>query len=325
MRAAARSILFALARLIHRMPNIRGRNRLFSVSLRLAQRIGGSVTVDVDGFSILLDLRDGLCRGVWASRSLSMGDALKEACQPGDVVFDAGANVGLMSLIAAREVGPTGRVVAIEPAARAFSLLQANAAQDFPDRIVAVQAACDELDGTATLFVSEYSAEFNSLRPDSVLDAGHQEIVPARSLRSLSRELNATPTVVKIDVEGAEWRTLKGLMDSDDTLRPRVLVVEAYEGNTLGFGYRPSAMCRWLTEHGYGLSLTRGEERFEYSDERADGPPVARRGGAPTGVRASGRPRSSSSSHACGLRYGVGRRSCSAQRLSARASRRGRR
>jgi FkbM family methyltransferase len=272
MRRLARGTLFGLARVLHGLPDVPGRNRLFTIALRTAQRLGPPVVVEIEGLSLQLDLRDGLCRGLWAERAFPQGHALESLCGPGDVVIDAGANVGHMALLAAKAVGPTGHVIAIEPARRSFSLLEANARRNFPDRITAIHAACDESDGTATLFVSEYSEEFNSLRPDSVLDAGHQEVVPARSLRSLSRQLDLVPDVVKVDVEGAEWRVLKGLFDGDDAPRPRSLMVEAYSANTRGFGYQPSAMCRWLRDRGYDLSLSRDTERFEYSDARADGP-----------------------------------------------------
>ena len=271
MRAAARAGLFAVANLLYHAPDIPGRNRLFTIALRLAQRLGPPVVVEIDGFTLQLDLRDGICRGIWAERTFPQGRALKELVHSGDVVIDAGANIGYMSLIAAREVGPTGRVIAIEPAQRAFSLLEFNVRRNFPDRIVPVRAACDETDGRVTMFVSEYSEEYNSLRPESVLGRIHEEVVPARSLDSLSRELGIRPDVVKIDVEGAEWRVLKGLL-REGAPPPRTLVVEAYEGNSRAFGYRPSAMCAWLQERGYRLSLSRETEQFEYSDERVDGP-----------------------------------------------------
>jgi FkbM family methyltransferase len=271
MRGAARRALFAIARSLHHLPYFRGRNRLFTIALRLAQRLGPPVIVEVDGFSLQLDLRDGLCRGVWAQGTFPQGQTLQGLCEPGDVVVDVGANIGYMALIAARAVGPNGRVVAIEPAQRSFALLETNVARNFPDRIVAVRAACDEADGTATLFVSEYSEEHNSLRPEPVLGGIHEEVVPARSLRSLCGELQIHPDVVKIDVEGAEWPVLKGLL-GDDPPPPRTLLVEAYEPNTRGFGYLPSSMCGWLRGRGYRISLSRDSEEFSYSDARADGP-----------------------------------------------------
>lgn len=274
MRRVVRATLFALARILDRLPDVRGRNRLFTIALRLAQRLGPPVVVEAEGLLLQLDLRDGLCRGVWAARTFPQGRALVALCEPGDAVVDVGANIGYMALLAARRVGPAGRVIAVEPTQRAFGLLEINAARNFPDRVTAVRAACDETDGMATLFVSDYSSDLNSMRPDAVLNAGSQETVPARTLRSLSRELGITPDVVKIDVEGAEWNVLKGLFDGGGTEPPRSLMVEVCSTNTRGFGYRPSEMCRWVQARGYALELSHDGTPEAYSDERADGPGV---------------------------------------------------
>jgi FkbM family methyltransferase len=272
MSQQLRSLLFVAARRVYRLPrSLRGRNRLFTLILRLAQRLGPPIIVEVDGLTLQLDMRDGLCREVWAERSFPQGHVLRELCHPGDVVIDVGANIGHMSLMAAREVGPTGRVIAIEPGSRAFTLLQRNAALNFPDRITSVRAACDESDGTATLYVSKYSAEHNSLRPEPVIGGIGEEIVPTRSLQSLCRELDIIPDVIKIDVEGAEWRVLKGLLGGEGPF-PRSLLVEGCARHTRGYGYLPSAMCKWLRGQGYEIgSLSRDTEQFEYSDARADG------------------------------------------------------
>jgi FkbM family methyltransferase len=271
MRRQARNVLFVLARLVRRLPYFRGQNRLFTIALAWAQRLGPPVIVEIDGFSLELDLRDGLCRGLWAERAFPQGEALKALCQRGDTVIDVGANIGYTALIAARQVGPAGRVVAIEPGQRSFALLEKNVQRNFPDRIVSVHAACDEGDGTATLFVSAYSQEHNSLRPEAVVGGVHQEVVPIRALRSICHELDIAPDLVKIDVEGAEWPVLKGLLDEHGH-RPRTLFVEAYEPTARGFGYLPSAMCAWLCHQGYRLSLSRETEEFAYSAARADGP-----------------------------------------------------
>jgi FkbM family methyltransferase len=270
--AAIRNNLFAFAGFLDRRRSSRRRDLLFAITLRLAQPLGPPVVVDIDGFTFELDLRDGVCRSLWANRTFSEGHILSTLCQAGDVVIDAGANVGDTALIAARAVGPIGRVVAIEPAERPFSVLKKNAERNFPDRITPLRAACDEIDGTVTLFASDWSAQ-NSLRPGLTIGIPHREVVQARSLASLCQELGITPDLVKIDVEGAEWRVLKGLLERGGP-RPRKMLVEVYKNNSEAFGYMPSTLCAWLREQGYDLSLSRGTEQFEYSDERADGPLV---------------------------------------------------
>lgn len=67
--------------------------------------------------------------GAFPSRALGtveteVQDALAELLRPGDVFYDVGANVGYFTIIAARLVGPEGRVVAVEPQPEAVKRLQ---------------------------------------------------------------------------------------------------------------------------------------------------------------------------------------------------------
>jgi FkbM family methyltransferase len=54
-------------------------------------------------------------------------EALGRHLRPGGVFYDVGANVGFFSLIAARLVGPTGRVHAFEPVAENAAAVRENA------------------------------------------------------------------------------------------------------------------------------------------------------------------------------------------------------
>ena len=255
----------------HGGPIFEAGDRLTAALLSWGGRLGPPVTVEIDDFSLQLDLTDGLSRGLWLERQFPQsGRALKAQCRPGDVVFDVGANLGYMALIAARQVGPSGRVIAVEPAQRSFQLLRANVAANFPERVIAVRAACDETDGTATVYVCDVSEEYSSMRPEAIRARAHTEVVPARSLRSLARELEVVPNVVKVDVEGAEWAVLKGLID--DTDGPRALVVEAYAHNTRQFGYVPSEMCQWLLDRGYSLAVASEHDDHRYTPALVDGP-----------------------------------------------------
>lgn len=70
------------------------------------------------GYTLRLDLADYFQR--WAyflSRyhEVPLQLLLRKALQPGDVFVDGGANIGLVSLVAASRVGRSGRVLAFEP------------------------------------------------------------------------------------------------------------------------------------------------------------------------------------------------------------------
>lgn len=58
----------------------------------------------------------------WVDRTL------RRLTLPGEVALDIGANIGATSLVLARAVGPSGKVVAFEPHPQTAILLRANLA-----------------------------------------------------------------------------------------------------------------------------------------------------------------------------------------------------
>ena len=72
---------------------------------------------------------------------------------PGGVFVDVGAHIGVYSLIAAKVVGPTGRVFAIEPQAACLTPLQTNASANGLTNIVLIPEAASDHDG-ATQFTA---------------------------------------------------------------------------------------------------------------------------------------------------------------------------
>ena len=66
---------------------------------------------------------------------------------PGDVFFDLGAYVGPFTLLAARLVGPEGRVVAFEPDPRARAVLERNLAANGVANVTVVPCAVGDRHG----------------------------------------------------------------------------------------------------------------------------------------------------------------------------------
>lgn len=66
----------------------------------------------------------GLVRGTLET---SVQEAMRRLLPRGGVFFDVGANIGFFSLIAARLVGPDGKVVAFEPVPATAALISENA------------------------------------------------------------------------------------------------------------------------------------------------------------------------------------------------------
>jgi FkbM family methyltransferase len=118
----------------------------------------------------------------------------------GDVIVDAGANIGLFSIQIARE-NRRCRVISLEPFAENFKYLQANVARACPENVV-----CHEL-ALGAAFAKGHMQAVGSRSLDPVLrvdasEVGETSVVPLSGLF----ELTQTDEIdfLKVDIEGFE-------------------------------------------------------------------------------------------------------------------------
>jgi FkbM family methyltransferase len=126
----------------------------------------------------------------------------------GDTVIDVGAHIGLLTLPAAKRVGPLGLVVAIEPLPRLAALLRQNMQLNgMADRVRVEAAACSAHPGRASFFVGKILGHSSLLPIDNQVDIID---VPLRTVDELVRP-GRRVSLVKIDAEGNELRVLRGM------------------------------------------------------------------------------------------------------------------
>lgn len=143
---------------------------------------------------------------------------LQRTLRPGDVAFDVGANVGLFTLLMARLVGGSGRVVAYEAAPGNVALLRDNVAMNYLTGWVDVVAkAAAASAGSVPFFcTTRFRGNGSTIAHDA---AYHQQFAVDGQERI---EVDAEPLdvhhgrfpairLVKIDVEGGEEQVFAGM------------------------------------------------------------------------------------------------------------------
>ena len=163
--------------------------------------------------------------GVWEP---GLTQFIARQLQPGDIYIDIGANVGVHAMHGAQCVGPAGRVHAIEASPTIFALLQANIARNGLSNVVAHNVAVSDHHGTLTVFLhgADNLGLTTTLRAEGA--AAIEETIAAKPLPDIVPEDDILRAkLIKIDVEGAEWPVLQGMMHLLPRLREDVaLVVE---------------------------------------------------------------------------------------------------
>lgn len=173
------------------------------------------------GHRMRLDLR--------YQRGMAYGDyerdvvaALQRWVQPGWTVADVGAQIGYMTLLLAKLVGPAGRVFAFEPMPANFAALQENILLNGYQTVRAERRAV--ADRTGVVGLRRVDDRVLSATA-SLVAAGDDTLdVEAVSLDEYFEGLERPLRFIKLDVEGAENLVLDGAQRVIERDRPLLLV-----------------------------------------------------------------------------------------------------
>ncbi len=216
-------------------------------------RLSPRVVCLAPGFAIQVDPVDENGRHIYIhgfDRRERLTRQLLRLLRPGDNVLDIGANCGYFAQLAARCVGPVGRVYAFEPSLQSLPGLDANARLSADRNIVVCPRAVTDYSGEIEFYAAPADRTgYSSIRRLS--DAVSTTRVPCVTIDSLLAGLPPM-RLVKIDVEGAELRVLHGMEELLARDHPYV-IFELDDGFLRELGADAQQPCDWLSAHGYRL------------------------------------------------------------------------
>jgi FkbM family methyltransferase len=180
---------------------------------------------------------------------------LSRVLRPGMIFVDVGANDGLYTLFAARRVGVTGRVVALEPSTRELDRLRQNLALNRVTNVTALRLAAGDRDGTAQLRIAGFGHEGQNTLGGfayAVEGAGFEEVEVACLDRLVENQALDRVDALKIDAEGAELRVLRGASALLRRHRP-LIILELVDAALRHQGASREDVLSLLNEHGYRI------------------------------------------------------------------------
>src|SRR5215218_675539 len=217
------------------------RHRRFEASTQFGTRIAGETSDILDAYIY--------CFGIWEP---NLTHWVRSRLRPGDVFIDVGANIGYFSLLASRLVGDGGAIVAVEALPETFQRLQRNIELNRASNVRAVNAAAGARRGKVRLYRGPASnrgetttAESSGFQPDIEV-----ECLPLAEI--LTPEEARRARIIKIDVEGAEWEVVEGMLPLLGSCRPDLEIMVEINPKYAGpQGRRPEEILEAFAPFGF--------------------------------------------------------------------------
>ncbi len=168
----------------------------------------------------------------------------KRILRPGDVVVDVGANIGMVTMMAARLVGATGHVYAVEPQVDLAEQVALSARLNGYRNVSVHAIALSDTSGQMTLVVPIDNAGAASLVGGQ---SGRTATVNVERTDAFLRSIGVGDVrLLKIDVEGHEAAVIAGATSALQASGPDVVLFEEH-----GSPAHLQASVRLIQDFGY--------------------------------------------------------------------------
>lgn len=176
-------------------------------------------------------------------------EAFRHDLRPGDMVLDIGANLGAYSLLFGHWVGPSGLVHAFEPAPLTRAGLARHVTLNgFDGRVHVHGDAVSGGEGRAR-FLADGMHGDNRLATGTTAEGAVE--ITTTSIDAFCRRAGRLPSLIKVDVEGAELDVLRGARETIASAGPGLgLYVEMHPHLWPSFGVTREAVEAELARQG---------------------------------------------------------------------------
>lgn len=210
----------------------------------------------------------------WGSEHNSGFRQWVDACRGKQTVFDIGAHIGLYALPASRVLGLQGRLYAFEPADTNRYFLDKHLRYNNITTVEVIpDLVGDKIRDEVSFFEDTHVNGINSIDQETIArkDFLHQFRKTFKhqvNLDNFCQERNISPEVMKIDVEGGEWKVFQGAREILLQSKP-LIFLSVHPTHLQHLGSSAEALYSLICEFGYEVYDTQGQtvtrlEKEEY-------------------------------------------------------------
>ena len=147
-------------------------------------------------------------------------------CRNKKCILDVGAHIGLVTLSAASVAHKEGKVIAFEPAEFNRQLLKKHVKENkFCEKIIVESSLVGDFKSNSVDFYElDEDTGMNSIVPITKNQEYKKNVRKQITLDEYCSRHNLSPEVIKIDVEGAELRVLKGAKNTISKYKPIIFL-----------------------------------------------------------------------------------------------------
>jgi FkbM family methyltransferase len=194
-----------------------------------------------------------------------------ERIRPGTTVIDGGAHIGLFTVLAAQRAAP-GKVYAFEADPYNFDALRINAARNGLTNVRLVNEALADAPGELQFLVSSGTIA-SSLITKSYVDDAHPITVTATTIDAEIPPGRARDVALKLDVEGAEERVLRGAAATLTACTTGTVIAEQNPDALADAGSSGERLVELLRSFGFTRFVFVDDRHQEFVDVAGTPPP----------------------------------------------------
>jgi FkbM family methyltransferase len=201
--------------------------------------------VYINNYQLYLDLIDSLglsCNGKFEPFETAVMQSL---VKPGYRVIDVGANIGYYTILFSRLTGSKGQIYAFEPDPNNFAILSKNIRINHINNCVLYKKAVTDKNNSYYLYLSEINTADHRIYQTKESRAS----IPISGLKldSIKKLSSQRIDLIKMDIEGAEYKALLGMKNILLNNRKIMLIFEFWPTALREAQDNPANLIKYLT------------------------------------------------------------------------------